>query len=54
MRVIFACYREYGGLELSSRWFVNRGFVYESVLGGLENVEDWVGCGCAKEGRGRK
>lgn len=35
------CYREYGGLELSSREKGSRGFVVKSVLGGLECVDVW-------------
>ena len=40
MAVIFDGYRQYGGLELSSGCLGNRGFRYESVVGGLEEVED--------------
>ena len=39
MAVIFDGYRQYGGLELSSGCLGNRGFIYESVVGGREEVE---------------
>ena len=41
MAVIFDGYRQYGGLELSSGYLSNRGFMYESVVGGREEVEDF-------------
>ena len=53
MAVIFDGYRQYGGLELSSGCWGNRGFMYESVVGGLEEVEDPRGSCLAREGQRR-
>ena len=55
MAVIFDGYRQYGGLELSSGCWGNRGFMYESVVGGLEEVEDSRGsCLEREKGKGER
>ena len=55
MAVIFNGYRQYGGLELSSGCWGDRGFMYESVVGGLEEVEDSKGsCLEREKGKGER
>ena len=53
MAVICDGYRQYGGLELSGGYWGNRGFMYESVVGGLEEVEDSRGSCLEREGQRR-
>ena len=53
MAVFFDGYRQYGGLELSSGYWGDRGFMYESVVGGLEEVEDSGGSCLEREGQRR-
>lgn len=50
MTAFLSGYREYGGLEVSSRRWNNGRFVDESVLGGLKEVE---GGGVVAGGRRR-
>ena len=47
-------YRQYGGLKLSSGCWGNRGFRYESVVGGREEVKDsrWSCLILREEGKG--
>ena len=52
MAAIFDGYRQYGGLELSSGCWGKTGFMYESVVGGLEEVEDSRG-GCLEREKGK-